>query len=482
MLLTIGWPAVCATGGSITGLVEDASGGVMADVAVIARNSETAAEHRTVSNTAGFYAFPLLPSGSYELRIEHPGFKPYLQRDINVASDAGLRVDIQLIVGQHTEMITVVEAPAQVETANTHMGDLISGTKMTGIPVNGRSYTDLLALQPGVTPVSTKQPNAVVMSGCASAPPSGDLNPGDLAVSGQRETANGFMVNGSSVQEDFNMFAAVIPNLDSIQEFRVLTSNFDAEYGNFSGGQVVVTTKSGTNQFHGSAFEFLRDTNLAARNFFAPARAKYDRNQFGGTLGGPLHEDKAFFFVDYQGTRMTRGVDTGLISVPSLNNRQGDFSDNASVLAGNVNGQFWADRLSQKLGYAVTPGQPYYTPGCVSSAQCVFPNAVIPQRAWSTPAKNLLQYIPEPKPRRTDVHDIRLQPDPAGQQGLRSRRPPYAIRNPFRLLLRRRLHVRQPLSHRSGGSERARLQRHVPGPGSDGHAWFDNDARSDCGE
>jgi len=119
-------------------------------------------------------------------------------------------------------------------------------------------------------PVSSKQPNAVVMSGCAAAPPSGDLNPGDMSVSGQRETSNGFVVNGSSVQEDFNMFAAVIPNLDSIHEFRVLTSGFDAEYGNFSGGQVVVSTKGGTNELHGSAFEFARNTNLSARNFFAP--------------------------------------------------------------------------------------------------------------------------------------------------------------------------------------------------------------------
>lgn len=155
-----------------------------------------------------------------------------------------------------------------------------------------------------------------MMSGCASAPPSGDSNPGDMSVSGQRETANGFAVNGSSVQETFNMFAAVVPNLDSIEEFRVLTGSFDAEYGNYSGGQIVVTTKSGTNERHGSAFEFARDTNLAARNFFAPTRAKYDRHQFGGTLGGALRKDSAFFFIDYQGTRMTRGVDTGLISVP----------------------------------------------------------------------------------------------------------------------------------------------------------------------
>ena len=160
------------------------------------------------------------------------------------------------------------ESAAQVETANTQMGELVTATKMAAIPVNGRSYTDLLALQPGVIPASSQQPNAVVMSGCTSTPPSGDLNPGNLSVSGQRETANGFTVNGSSAQEDFNMGAAIVPNLDSIREFRVLTSNFNAEYGNFSGGQMLVTTKSGTNELHGSAFEFLRNTESGRPQLF----------------------------------------------------------------------------------------------------------------------------------------------------------------------------------------------------------------------
>ncbi len=415
------FPLHASTGGSVAGLVLDSTDAVMPGVVVVTRNAATGVEQKTITNVAGFYAFPSLPSGPYELRIEHDGFKPYRQTGVEVTATAALRIDIRLTLGAHSETMTVTESPAQVETANTHMGDLITETKMTAIPVNGRSYTDLLALQPGVTPVSTKQPNAVVMSGCATAPPSGDLNPGDLSVSGQRETSNGFMVNGSSVQEDFNMFAAVIPNLDSIQEFRVLTSNFDAEYGNFSGGQVVVATKSGTNQWHGSAFEFLRDTNLSARNFFAPSRAKYDRNQFGGTLGGPMSKDKSFFFVDYQGTRMTRGVDTGLIPVPSALNRAGDFSDIAGTLTGTVNGQYWADRLTQRLGYTVTPGEPYYTPGCGSTANCVLPNAKIPQRAWSTPAKNLLQYIPQPNQGTrmftTSAYDQMLRDDKGAARG-----------------------------------------------------------------
>src|SRR5208283_1205780 len=269
-------------------------------------------------------------------------------------------------------------------------------SKLAGVPLNGRSFTDLLALQPGVVPASSRQANAVVMSGCTSTAPSGDLNAGNLSVSGQRETNNGFIVNGSTVEEDFSMGTALIPNLDSIQEFRVLTSNFDAEYGNYSGGQIVVTTKSGTKEFHGSSFDFLRNTNLDARNYFSPDRARYDQNQFGGTFGGPIRKGKSFFFVDYQGTRMTEGVETGLISVPASKERTGDLSDIASSLTGAVNGQSWANLLSQKLDYPVFPGEAYYTPGCASSAQCVLPNAQIPLRAWSGPAKSLLSSIPLP--------------------------------------------------------------------------------------
>ena len=203
------------------------------------------------------------------------------------------------------------------------MGETITTTKMASVPLNGRSFTDLLALQAGVVPASSRQPNAVVMSGCTSTAPSGDLNAGNLSVSGQRETNNGFVVNGSTVEEDFSMGTALIPNLDSIQDFRVLTSNFDAEYGNYSGGQIVVTTKSGTNEFHGSGFDFLRNTNLDARNYFSSDRARYDQSQFGGTFGGPIKKEKSFFFVDYQGTRMTEGVETGLISVPASNGADG---------------------------------------------------------------------------------------------------------------------------------------------------------------
>ena len=362
----------------------------------MARNADTGVRHRTATNEQGFYAFPDLAIGHYSLEVGQTGFRPYAQTGLEVISNAALRVDITLTLGEHSEALTVSDAPAQVETANTQMGERISATKMSAIPVNGRSFTDLLALQTGVIPASSQQPNAVVMSGCTHAPPSGDLNPGNLSVSGQRETTNGFTVNGNSAQDEFNMGAAIVPNLDSIQEFHVLTSNFNAEYGNFSGGQVQVTTKSGTNEIHGSVFEFLRDTRLDARNYFATERATYDRNQFGGVLGGPIRKNKMFFFADYQGSRMTQGVETGIISVPSLRNRNGDFSDIASTLSGTVNGQYWADLLSRKLGHTVTAGEPYYRPGCTAAEVCVLPNARIPESAWSAPSKALLAYVPKP--------------------------------------------------------------------------------------
>ena len=396
VFLAAHFSAIAGTGGSIAGSVSDPSGAVMPGVLVVARNTETGATLKTVTNADGFYAFPALAEGHYDLRMEHPGFRPYERSALAISSNAALKIDVQMVLQKQDEAVTVTEAPAQVETTNTQMGELITGKSMTGIPINGRSYTDLLALQPGVIPASSQQPNAVVMSGCTSTPPSGDLDPGNLSVSGQRETANGFMVNGSSAQEDFNMGAAIVPNLDSIREFQVLTSNFNAEYGNFSGGQVLVTTRSGTNDLHGSAFEFLRNTALDARNYFASQRASFDRNQFGGTLGGAIRKDRLFFFADYQGTRMTQGVDTGLISVPSLANRAGDFSANSNSLSGTVNGQYWADLLSRKLGYAVHAGEPYYAAGCVTPAQCVLPDAQIPERAWSAPAKALLPYIPQP--------------------------------------------------------------------------------------
>ena len=233
---------------------------------ITAENTGTGLRQTIQSNNEGAYEF-LLPAGTYRLEVEANGFRSAIRDGLVLGPTAPLRADILLQLESQQETVEVTTTGIQLDTASTQVGEGISQDKMTAVPLNGRSFTDLLALQAGVIPASSAQPNAVVMSGATTTPPSGDLNPGNMSVSGQRETANGFVVNGSSVEEDFNNGASVIPNLDSIAEFRVLTSGFDAEYGNFSGGQVLVVTKTGTNQLHGSAFEFARNTNLDATNY-----------------------------------------------------------------------------------------------------------------------------------------------------------------------------------------------------------------------
>jgi len=382
----------------ISGIVVDPSGAVVAGASVAAENSDDGWRKNCATGNDGSFSFAAPTPGHYRLRIDAPGFKPYLQTGLTVDGTTQLTVNARLALTSASSTVEVSADSLQIDLSSTQQGETIAATKMTSVPLNGRSFTDLVGIQPGIVPTSSQQPNAVVMSGVTSTPPSGDLNAGNLSISGQRETSNGFRVNGSDAEEDVNMGTAIVPNLDSIQEFRVLTSNFNAEYGNYSGGQILVLTKAGTNRFHGDAFEFLRNTSLDARNYFSAQRAQFSQNQFGGTLGGPIRHDKIFFFADYQGTRMTQGVDTGRISVPSLADRTGDLYDLAGSLTGTVNGQSWADSLSlsQRLGYTVYPGERYYTPGCVSSSQCVLPNAKIPERAWSAPAKALLQYIPKP--------------------------------------------------------------------------------------
>jgi hypothetical protein len=392
-LVQAAWSGV---GGSISGKVTDPHELAMAGVTVTVVNTATNVRSSTTSNSAGMYLFLDLPVGTYDIEVAAVKFRTYQRTQLVVEVDSSQRVDIQLELGERSEAVMVTAAPTHVEATDTQIGEVISGTTINAVPLNGRSFTDLLALQPGVAPTTTITGNSIQAAGAAILSPSGDLNPGTISINGQREYANGFTVNDSDVVERFTMGAAIIPNLDSIAEFRVLTGNFDAQYGNYAGGRIKVVTRSGTNQFHGSAFEFLRNTDFDSRNFFSPHRAVYQQNQVGGMFGGPIVKDKVFFYSDYQGTRLNQGVDTGLIQVPSVLNRNGNFSDAASGLTGTVSGQYWASQLAGKLGYGVSPGEPYYTPGCTNPASCVFPNAIVPSRVWSGPAQKLLQYIPSP--------------------------------------------------------------------------------------
>jgi hypothetical protein len=415
-------------GGRISGTVRDSSGAVVPRATVSITNADTGVRHALITDDNGAYSFLDVQVGHYNLEIVADGFRAYERTGITLDANSMLTIDAILEVGGRSDAVTVIDNQLHVDTTSTQIGEVITGTQMSAVPLNGRSYTDLLALQPGVAPVTSITSDTVQDVGASALSPSGDLNPGTISINGQREFANAFIVNGSDVEEDVNMGTAIIPNLDSIAEFRILTSNFDAEYGEFSGGQINVVTKSGTNAFHGDLFEFLRNTNLDARNFFSPTRGVFDQNQFGGTVGGSIRKNKIFFFADYQGTRSTQGVDTGQISVPSVEDRTtGNFSDlplNSSgfsplgfcgVAAATleipcvVSGPNIATTLSNKLGYTVQAGEPYYFSGptqqhpaggaCTSNnpaTGCVFPNATVPTASWTAPGTNLLQYIPAP--------------------------------------------------------------------------------------
>ncbi len=378
------------------GVVTDTTGAALPGAEIIAipvSSAPQAVRQKTFAGPDGQFHLGHLAAGAYRLRISDHGFKTR-QQTVQVGGTI-LHLTLALPVAAAQQTISVQANQLHVQTQTTQAGLTLTAKQLRDVPLNGRSMTDLLAMQPGVVPQSSAQPDAVEMSGVTSTPPSGGLDPGTLSVLGQRETANSFRVNGADAQEDVNMGMAVVPALDDIADLTVLTHNVNPRYGGASGGQIEVTTRGGTDAWHGSAFNYFRNTALDARNFFAQQRAGYHQNQFGGAIGGPIRRHKLYFFADYQGTRQTQGIDTGQISVPTEAERSGDFSG-GSFLTGSVSQPYWASVLSSRLGYAVTAGEPYSTAGCTATSQCVFPGAQIPQQAWSGAAQHLLASIPTP--------------------------------------------------------------------------------------
>src|SRR4051812_32170248 len=278
--------------GSILGSVKDSSGAVVAGAQVTAVNMNTNYHQSVRTDAGGDFRILALPVGRYQLEASMQGFQTFVATGIDLDVNQQRRVDLTLSVGAIEQKVQVDAAAIAVETTATQLGDVIETKKIVNLPLNGRSYIDLLGLQAGVAPITSGSIQQ-------DRPVSGGLSAGNVSVNGQRETANAFLVNGGDVSEGRNLGAAVIPNLDSIAEFRLITNSFDAEYGKFSGAVMNAVTKSGTNAFHGSAFEFLRNNALDARNFFDPSKAALRRNQFGYAVGGPAWRNRIFWFTDY---------------------------------------------------------------------------------------------------------------------------------------------------------------------------------------
>src|SRR5258708_2025450 len=354
--------ALAQVTGAITGQVVDASGAVVSDAVVVATNVSNNVARKATTGADGEYRLLALQPGIYKLTVSAAGFETFTTTGIDVKVNDQLHIDAKLTVGNVEQSISVEANAVQVDTANTQLGGVVESKQILAMPLNGRSYLDLLGLQVGVVPVTSGSiPNDRTVSGQTG-------NPGNVSINGQPESGNAFLVNGADVNESKNMGAGLIPNLDSIAEFRLITNSFDAQYGKFTGGVMNAITKSGSNGIHGDAFEFLRNDMLDARNAFDASKAKLRRNQFGYAVGGPFWKNKLFWFTDYQGTHQTQGASTGSVSLPTDIQRNGTFAV-TDFVGGNgnpttVNGAYWAQVLSQRLGYAVTSGEAYYTPNC----------------------------------------------------------------------------------------------------------------------
>ncbi len=377
VVLVASSPLFAQVTGAITGRILDSSAAAVAGAQVVATQASTNSVTRVVSSSTGEYHLLALTPGVYTVSISAQGFQTVTTTGIDVRVNDQLRIDASLSVGSVDQSVSVEANAVQVESDSTQLGGVVESKQMLAMPLNGRSFLDLLGLQAGVVPITSGSvPGDRAVSGQIG-------NPGNVSVNGQPESGNEFLVNGGEVNESKNMGAGLIPNLDSIAEFRLITNSFGAEYGKVSGAVMNAITKSGTNGLHGDAFEFLRNDALDAKNYFDGSKAELRRHQFGYAVGGPFWRNRLFWFTDYQATRQTQGQTTGEVFLPTDSQRNGIFDP--AAFTGSVVGAAWAKTLSIKTGRTVTEGEPYTS---------VFPGGVIPQPAIDKVAKNVLAYIP----------------------------------------------------------------------------------------
>jgi hypothetical protein len=343
--------------GSISGTVRDKSGAVLANATVTVIQAATHYTRTVTSDAAGQYMLLALPPGRYNLTASVSGFDKGVIENVDLNVNDALHFDFSLRVGSVTATVEVQADAQQIQTTSTQLGTTIESSQILAMPLNGRSYIDLLSLQAGVSPVNTNSnfsdrgpASGLYSSGAAS---------GNVSTDGQPEYANAFLVNGAEVNETKNMGAGLIPNADSVAEFRLLTNSFSAEYGKFTGAVMNSVTKSGTNRIHGDLFEFYRNQGMGANSWFSGGtKPELKRHQFGGVVGGPILKDRLFFFDDYQQTRLVAGVSTGNMLLLSNDERNGIFPD--SVLNTPVQGSAWAQTLMNRGGGTIVAGSTMY--------------------------------------------------------------------------------------------------------------------------
>ncbi len=353
---------------TVTGLISDEAQAVIPGASVTIRNVDTGIEAKAETNESGYYTVISLQPGPYELEVSSDGFARFVRSDFSLETGQNVRMDAELSIGAVTESVTVSSAAPTINLERgTVKGDVIVYEEIQDLPLLGRDFTELAFLVPGVMPRGRGQ--------------------GSFAsVNGARQDQTNFYVDGVSNRNPVNGGAQVRPPLDAVEEFRVVTSGFSAEYGGFSGGIIGITMRSGTNALHGSVFEYLRNEVLDARGFFDEERLRLRRNQFGGTLGGPIVRNKTFFLASYEG-RVQSIARTRLGNVPTGLERAGDFSQSLDLATGTASGEL-------RPVYLNDPGR---GGACNRRVQrgC-FPDNTIPASQIDPAAQRLIDFYPLP--------------------------------------------------------------------------------------
>jgi hypothetical protein len=342
----------------VTGRVTDASGAVMPGAQVILIKQANGFKREAVTNEEGYYTVPLLQLGDYEVKVRKDGFKPVIRSGLTLNVEQVARLDFALETGVLTDTVNITSDAPILNSETSSVGQVVDNKTVVTLPLNGRNYSQLAVLAPGATP----NPGSRTADG--------------FSLNGNRLFQNSFQVDGADNNNyifgvDTNSTQALRPSVDAIQEFKIETANYSAEYGRAAGGVISVAIKSGTNQFHGSAFEFLRNDAFDASDFFANRnnlrKPPLRYNQFGGAVGGPVWRDHSFFFFSYQGTRIRRS-NTAVVTVPTADQKRGIF--------GGVN---------------------IYDPtNVVGGARMQFANNTIPEARMDLVAKRIVALYPDP--------------------------------------------------------------------------------------
>jgi hypothetical protein len=390
------------TGGRILGRIADPSGAVLSKVKVTASNEATGVSRDVVSNDSGDYGFPDLSVGTYTLSFELTGFKKELRHKIALDVNQVITLNMAMQIGGAQEVIDVTSEAPLVDTTSTQLGAVVNNRSVNELPLNARDSYQFLQLQPGVQS----------QLGSSGGTFYGSSDAGAVSVNGGRGRSNNFSVNGGDANDAFVNLPTIQPTPDAIEEFRVISNTFDAEYGRNSGAVVNVVTKSGTNQWHGDVYEYFRNTVLNAQGYFNTVKPQENQNQFGGTFGGPLRKDRTFFFASYEGRRVRQGISGQTVIVPTPQERNGVFNVNGITandgnfgFGGGITDQFTADALNGRTGCtsAITAAGGLVPAAGVSwggsPGDAIFPtdgngNATIPSACMDPVAADMLRFVP----------------------------------------------------------------------------------------